>query len=96
LIDPTTEDNWLRETFGQKKYARTGETYDTYVPAYRYGGQAEGRNGDRSYDEVADELRTGWESGAHAGTMGWDLAGPAVRDAFDRTRHIRATRGRGV
>src|SRR3982750_2917322 len=41
LIDPTTEDNWLRESFPSRPYVKKGETFDSYETAYRYGGEAE-------------------------------------------------------
>src|SRR5688572_31526730 len=37
LIDPTTEDTWLREYFGTRKDRREGVTHEHYRPAYRYG-----------------------------------------------------------
>src|SRR5271156_1779829 len=39
MIDPTTEDNWLHDNFHSRPYVRKGETFDTYHPAYRYGGE---------------------------------------------------------
>src|SRR6187402_1902777 len=33
LIDPTTEDNWLRDSFGSEKSKVAGATHDTYRPA---------------------------------------------------------------
>src|SRR5687768_13318593 len=61
LIDPTTEDPWLRESFREKSYVRDGDTFDTYAPAYKYGGAAEHRLQGRPFEEVEDDLRTGWE-----------------------------------
>src|SRR5215475_4910003 len=39
MIDPTTEDNWLRDHFDSFTYPDEDETLETYGPAYRYGGQ---------------------------------------------------------
>jgi len=92
LIDPTTEDNWLRESFGSKSYVQKGETFETYRPAYRYGAEAEARYMGRKFDEVEADLRSDWEK-AHAGSgLTWDRARAAVRDAFDRTIQLREER----
>src|SRR3982750_2902361 len=34
VIDPTTEDNWLRENFASRPYVKKGETYENYRDAY--------------------------------------------------------------
>jgi hypothetical protein len=93
LIDPTTEDNWLRETFGQKKYAKAGDTYDSYVGAYRYAGEAERRHGTRPFEDAETDLRTEWEKN-HEKTTGlpWTHARDAVRDAYTRTQVLREER----
>src|SRR3954452_24655723 len=56
LIDPTTEDNWLRDNFSSRSYVQKGETFDTYPPAYRYGGQAESRFQGRSFADVETDV----------------------------------------
>ncbi len=91
-IDPTTEDNWLRENFSSRPYVKKGETFDTYQHAYRYGGEAESRHHGRSFDEIEDDLKSGWgKAREHAG-MTWNHARDAVRDAFDRTIQLREER----
>src|SRR5262245_35636209 len=52
MIDPTTEDNWLRENFSSRPYVRKGETYENYESAYRYGGQAESHHRGRGFHDV--------------------------------------------
>src|SRR5437660_4629980 len=34
LIDPTTEDNWLRDNFESRPYVKKGESFDRYHNAY--------------------------------------------------------------
>jgi len=46
LIDPTTEDNWLRDNYKTRPYVREGDTFETHVPAYRYGATAESQFGE--------------------------------------------------
>ena len=38
MIDPTTEDTWLRENFASRPYVQEGDTFEKYRPAYQYGG----------------------------------------------------------
>jgi hypothetical protein len=94
-IDPTIEDTWLRESFGDKKYVRTGDTFDTYAPAYRYAGAAEARLGGKTFDEAEADLRAGWERDPAAATLPWDHARLAVRDSYDRTCQLRKGRATG-
>jgi hypothetical protein len=96
LIDPTTDDPWLRESFQDKKYVRTGDTFDTYAPAYRYGGAAEARHGGRPFDEAEADLRSEWEKDPAAAALPWDHARLAVRDSYDRTCQIRRQRAGGA
>jgi hypothetical protein len=97
-IDPTTDDTWLHDSFKEKKYVRTGDTFDTYAPAYRYAGAAEARHSGRPFDQAEADLRAEWEQDAAAAKLPWDQARPAVHDAYERTCELRkhragATRG---
>ncbi len=82
LIDPTTEDNWLRETFPSRPYAK-GHDYDTYRPAYSYAGESETRYAGKPYKEVESDLQKGWGETKHAANLTWDKAKHAVKDVFD-------------
>jgi hypothetical protein len=95
-IDPTTEDTWLRDSFGEKKYVRSGDTFDTYAPAYRYGGAAEARHGGRPFDEAEADLRAGWAADPAAAGLPWDHARLAVRDSYERTCQLRKQRAGGA
>ena len=91
-IDPTTEDAWLRDSFKSKKYVRPGDTFDTYTPAYRYGGAAEARLQSRRFEDAEADLRSGWEQDAAATQLPWDHARHAVRDSYERTCQLRKER----
>ena len=88
FIDPTTEDNWLRDNHRSRPYVKAGDTFDTHVPAYRYGAVAEAKYGDQPYDAVEEQLRSGWSNPG----MTWQRATPAVRDAYERSCAIRKQR----
>ena len=92
LIDPTTQDNWIREYFGKPEVAKRlqpGHTIDTYRPAYEYGTTA-GLKHDREFDAAESDLRSGWEKRDADTDMTWPTARDAVRDAYDRTRKYRS------
>jgi len=95
-IDPTTEDTWLQDSFEKKKYVREGDTFDTYVPAYRYGGAAEARLQGRRFEEAESDLRAAWEKDTAAAELPWDRARDAVRDSYERTCQIRKQRMKGT
>ncbi|QEH36627.1 hypothetical protein OJF2_52120 [Aquisphaera giovannonii] len=95
LIDPTTEDNWLRDNFSSRSYGKSGRSFDDYRPAYHYGAEAESKYPDRPYHELERDLESGWASTKAHTSMAWHDAKDAVRDAYDRARHVRSSRASG-
>lgn len=91
LIDPTTEDNWLRDNYKNRPYVNPGDTFETHTPAYRYGAEAEASYGEESYDKIEERLANEWEAG-DGSELTWDRANGAVRDGYDRSRAIRRQR----
>jgi hypothetical protein len=91
MIDPTTEDNWLRENFKSRPYVRKGETFETYHPAYRYGAEAEAKYGEGDFNVLEPDLQRGWNN--QEGTiMPWEKVRGAVKDSYERTAEIRRAR----
>jgi hypothetical protein len=91
LIDPTTEDAWLREYFGTRAAHREGKTHDHYRHAYHYGLLSADRHAGRRFEDVEPELRTGWDTARDTCPLVWDEARDAVRHAFDRGTQARVT-----
>jgi hypothetical protein len=89
LIDPTTEDHWLREYFGSRRDARKGETHEDYRTAYRYGLAVCERYPGRRFEDAEADLRAGWDEARGASALTWDQAREAVKHAFDRTMQLR-------
>ena len=90
LIDPTTEDNWLRESFGTKTYADKHETYEHYTPAYKYAAEAaQTKFAGKPFTAVEHDLKADYEKTTHAATMPFEKAKPALKDAYDRTIQLR-------
>ncbi|MFL5342764.1 MAG: hypothetical protein ACJ8F7_21740 [Gemmataceae bacterium] len=92
LIDPTVDDDYLRKNFASRPYVKKGEAFDTYVPAYRYGGRAEAEHGGKTFVAVEPHLKSGWEAARGSSTMAWDHARPAVQEAYERTIQLRRER----
>jgi hypothetical protein len=91
LIDPTTEDHWLRDHFRSRPYVEEGDTFEDFAPAFRYGALAEAKYGDAGIDLMDEQLRHDWEASKDS-DMPWTKAKEAVRDAYDRTVQIRKER----
>jgi len=90
MIDPTTEDDWLRDHFQSRPYAKDGD-FEDFCPAYRYGALAEAKYGDAGIDLMDEQLRKDWEASKDS-PMPWTKAREAVRDAYERTVQIRRAR----
>ena len=92
MIDPTTEDNWLRDHFDSFTYPDEDETFDTYEPVYRYGGHVEAKYGDAGWDAIMNDVEHDWAEAEGYPRMKWPQARGAVKDAYERTVQIRKDR----
>jgi hypothetical protein len=91
MIDPTTEDRWLRDNFESRPYVDEGDTFEDFHPAYRYGAVAESKYGDAGIDLMDEQLQHDWEA-SKENEMPWTKARGAVKDAYDRTVALRRER----
>ena len=91
MIDPTTDDNWLRDNFSSRPYVQKGETFETYHPAYRYGAEAESKYGARDFGTLERDLQRGWADSKNL-PMPWERARGAVKDSYERTVELRKIR----
>jgi hypothetical protein len=91
LIDPTIEDNWLRDNFESRPYVEEGDRYEDFNPAFRYGALAESKYGDAGIDLMDEQLQKDWEASTE-NEMPWTKARGAVKDAYDRSVQIRRER----
>ena len=83
LIDPTTEDNWVREYFGRTKTEPTEDQLAAQRRAYRYGQAAQARYPGKMFAEVESPLARGWEASGEI--TPWGSVADSVRAGFDRT-----------
>jgi hypothetical protein len=83
LIDPTTEDNWIREALRGEPENLTEEEMAAARRAFRYGLAAQSRFPGRTFRDVEDDLRAGWEASGE--TTPWRKVWKSARAGFDRT-----------
>jgi hypothetical protein len=88
-IDPTAEDAYWRENYKSRPYydASSGEDFNVYQPAYRYGWESRSRYTDKTFDEVEPELERDWTSAKTHSHLSWEQAKHAARDAWDWIAH---------
>jgi len=91
LIDPTIEDNWLRDHFQSRPYVEVGDNFEDFRPAFRYGALAESKYGDAGIDLGDPQLQSDWEASKES-NMPWTKAKAAIKDAYDRTVQLRKER----
>jgi hypothetical protein len=79
------EDRWWREHYVSRPYA-AGRSYEEFQPAYRYGYESGVHHMGRTWDEVREDLRTGWDKfeGKGPGGAAWEDVKDAVREAWYR------------
>jgi hypothetical protein len=83
-INPTIEEEWWRSNYAARPYAKSGEPYATYRPAYQYGWQARMMHGDAEWEEIEPNLAAGWMSARGESKLEWADAQHAAKDAWDR------------
>jgi uncharacterized protein (TIGR02271 family) len=79
----TFDDSDFRTDF-QKRYAASGASYDTYLPAYRYGYDmaSDHRYKGRSFDEIESDIRSDY--GRRYPTGAWEKMKDAVRYGWNK------------
>jgi uncharacterized protein YcfJ len=83
-IDPTAEDAYWRDNYRTRSYVASGDSYDTYRPAYEYGWESRRQHRGKRFDDVESDLAAGWQKTKANTGLGWDKAKYAARDAWDR------------
>ncbi len=83
-IDPTAEDAYWAENYADRPYVSEDYSYDDYGPAYRYGVDAYGSYGARSFEEIDADLDRGWDRARGGSRLGWSDARHAARDSWQR------------
>ncbi len=82
-MDPTKEDEYWRENYSSRPYAKKETNYETLEPAYRYGWESRGRQMDSKWNDAEQDLSKGWDKARGQSKMAWNDAKDATRDAWD-------------
>jgi uncharacterized protein (TIGR02271 family) len=79
----TFDDSDFRTDF-KKRYAASGASYDTYLPAYRYGYDmaSDPRYKGRSFDEIESDIQSDY--GRRYPTGAWEKMKDAVRYGWNK------------
>lgn len=87
LIDPTTEDNWIREYLEENRSnSKVAEAHRG--AAYRFGVRAETRYPTGTFDSVEKHLSTDWTQ-LYPDGPAWQDMNSFARDGFARSRDLR-------
>jgi len=87
-ITPDDNDDDYYRTHWSSTYGTSGDTYNDYDPAYRYGNEmrSSSKYQGRNWDDVETDLRSDWDTrypGA-SGVSTWDKMKAAVRHGWNR------------
>jgi hypothetical protein len=78
------DDSYYRSDW-ESKYATTGDSYDDYAPAYRYGSESRSKYKGRDWNDVESDLRSDWDTRyGKSGVSTWEKMKAAVRHGWDR------------
>jgi hypothetical protein len=83
-LDWTGEEAYWRTNYATRPYIGPNRDFDYWRPAYRYGYDSAVKYPGREWDEVENDLRTGWERFEHRSKSTWEQIKDAVRDGWDR------------
>jgi hypothetical protein len=81
LIDPTLEDNWIREWLHGKPEQPTEENITAQRRAFRFGTMASKQYPGKMFREVDDTLKASWTA---TETVPWTRVKDSVRAGFER------------
>lgn len=84
-IDPTGEEHYWKNQYQTRPYYDKTSNWDDYSPAYRYGWESRTKHRDRNFNDMENDLSSGWETVKGNSRLGWEKAKDAVRDSWDRT-----------
>ncbi|MDY3551342.1 hypothetical protein R5W24_000417 [Gemmata sp. JC717] len=88
LIDPTTQDNWIREWLDRREHEKQASDEHAAL-AYRFGLQSEFEHPNRTFDDVEPELRTKWHDRYGADGPDWDNVRGSARAGYERMHTFR-------
>lgn len=89
LVDPTTEDNWIRDWLAGRDRSVTGVTDEDAARAYRFGLREEANHATESFDEAEPTLRAKWDRQRAADEPRWDDVNGSARAGYEKMHSFR-------
>ena len=85
-LDWSAEEDYWRNNYRNRPYAKDNSDFESWRPAYRYGYDSAQRYQGRDWDDVENDLRSGWDTYEHRGSSRstWEQMKAAIRDGWDR------------
>jgi hypothetical protein len=84
VLDWTTEEEYWRSNYSMRPYVGVNRDFDYWRPGYRYGYESAAKYQGRKWNEIENDLKTGWERFEHRSKATWEQIKDAVRDGWDR------------
>lgn len=84
MLDWKNEEDYWRTNYSGRPYVGANPDFNYWRPAYRYGYDSAMKYQGRSWNDVEDDLRTGWDRLEERGQTTWEQIKAAVRDGWDR------------
>ncbi len=94
--DPTDEEAYWRDNWTTRPYYKSGETFEDYAPAYRYGSTVVRNYPDRPFSDVENDIRNDYEAQPDSENLPYDRARGPIQDAYTRSAQMRAERLRNA
>jgi len=95
VVNPTEENAYWQKNYSTRPYYKSGESFDTYEPAYRYGYETASRpeyHG-KKFEDVESDLATNWPTYSRTNSNFNDYR-LATRDAYNRVQDRVSNLGR--
>src|SRR5687768_512600 len=83
-LDWKTEEDYWRSNYSNRPYVGANKDFDYWRPGYRYGYESATKHQGRNWNDVENDLRTGWNRYEHRGKAAWEQIKDAVRDGWNR------------
>ena len=82
-LNRTDYDAHFKNNYQKSSYYNRERSWDDYGPAYNYGYESKtGSYAGRAFDEVENDLKSGWEKTKANSRLAWNEARDAVRDGW--------------
>lgn len=84
MLDWTTEEQYWRNTYTSRPYTTTNRDFDYWRPGYQYGYESGMKYQGKKWNDVENDLQTGWDRFQDRSQATWEQIKDAVRDGWNR------------